>query len=106
MTRLDEWNLRISAMDMNLMYSQLREKAYTQLFESKDGWLDTAAHAIVAMFEQESAEHDGAREGGGGGEEEKKTAFLKFFWQVRVLLIIRCTRCYFLSYISNIFVFS
>ena len=48
-------------MDMNLMHSQLsqqKEKYNSGLSESKDSWLDTAAHAIVANFEQDSWDRD------------------------------------------------
>lgn len=49
MNNLDEWNLRISALEIRLMFLQLSASEANSQEVSR--WLDNAAHAIVEMFD-------------------------------------------------------
>jgi mediator of RNA polymerase II transcription subunit 12 len=62
LSRLDHWNLRLSAVDVRLMYHQLSTNN-PNVHESGT-WLENAAHAVVDMFE--------LTEESGGREDEKK----------------------------------
>ena len=48
LTSMDEWNLRVSALEIKLMYNQLQS---SQQSPGSYNWLENAATAIVGMFQ-------------------------------------------------------
>ena len=49
LSRLDQWNLRLSAVDIRLMYHRLSSNSAKE--HESSGWLENTAVAVVDMFE-------------------------------------------------------
>ena len=87
LSRLDQWNLRLSAVDIRLMYHRLSTNSAKD--HDSSGWLENAAVAVVDMFdlvESEPAKREAAKKEASSDKEKSQRKESQSIWMIPYLV--------------------